>query len=187
MDWTSYLATNETLINIICNIFTSIGTVGAVIVSLYFSYQSNNPKPKIKINAKAIIKQDFNASNNRYEDTGFIVIEVINLGFVPVEINCFFWSTGLFRKKHCYQIPSAFDQSISFPIHQTLSYHQDASYYINLAEFLKGAKNNLTKSKYHIINWIRTKLYYISVKSNVGNIYQSRIHKSLSKEILKVL
>jgi hypothetical protein len=38
MNWTTYLIDNEIFINIICNIFTSIGTVGALLLFLYICH-----------------------------------------------------------------------------------------------------------------------------------------------------
>jgi len=48
MDLSGYLIANKELIEIICTILTSIGTVGTVIVALYLSYKSNHPKSKIR-------------------------------------------------------------------------------------------------------------------------------------------
>jgi len=188
MDWIRELASNHQLINTVCNILTSFGTVGAVILSLYFSYRSNNPKPKIRICAKAMIYQTFNPETNKYDDgKRYVYIEVCNLGLFPMEINCFIWRTGLFKKDYHYQSPSAFDRTISYQEHQTLNYGQDVNYYIPLDLFLDGAADILKERKNKIINWLCVKFYYVLVKSNLGVCYQSRIDKSLQSEILKRL
>jgi hypothetical protein len=186
MDWIESLINNQTIISIICDIFTSLGTVGAVIISLYFSYRSNNPKPKIIISAKSMVYQTFNCETNRYEDgQNYVCIEVCNLGLFPMEINCFLWRTGFFKKKHHYQSPSAFDRSINYQDHPTINYGQDASHYIPLDLFLEGAIDILKVNKNKFLNWLNVKFYYILVKSNVGTCYKSRINKSLQNEILK--
>jgi len=162
--------------------------VGAVIASLYFSYRSNNPKPKIRVGAKAHVYQTFNSDTNKYEDgQHYASIEVCNLGVFPMEINCFLWRTGIFKKEYHYQRPSAFDRRITAPDHQTINYGQDANYSIPLDLFLEGAKDILQASKYGFINWLKVKFYYIVVKSNAGICYQAKIDKSLQSEILKIL
>lgn len=188
MDWMESLVNNQETVNIICNIFTSLGTVGAVIISLYFSFRSNNPKPKIKVCAKSIVYQTFNSETNKYDDgQHYAYIEVCNLGLFPMGINCFLWRTGLFKKEYHYQSPSAFDRNISYQDHPTISYGQDVSYYIPLELFLDGAADILKARKNEIIKWLSVKFYYVIVKSNLGVCYQSRIDKSLQGEILKRL
>jgi len=182
-----YLISNKDIVDIICNIFISFGTVGAVIVSLYFSYRSNNPKLKIKVKASAQIKEDFNPDNNKYEEVGcYVLIEVHNLGILPIEINCFFWQVGFFKKKNFYQSPSAFDRRISSQDHAILNYRQDANYYVDLDLFLAEAKDILRKNRCNFLRWLTVKFYYIVVKSNVGDLFRAKIDKSLQQEILRV-
>lgn len=183
-----FLLSNKDIVDIFCGIFTSVGTVSAVITSLYFSYRSINPKPKISVRASAQIKQDFNPTLNKYEEVNrYALIEVHNLGLVPIEINCFIWQAGFFRKKYAYQSPSAFDRNISSQDHAVLNYGQDANYYIDLDLFLAGVKEVIPENKYCLLNSLKVKFYYIVLKSNVGDLYRARIHKSLQHEILRAL
>ena len=80
---------NYNIVNTYATIFAAIGTISAVIVSLYFAYSSR--KISLKVSANIFIGTEDNQE--------YILIRIINDGYRNVKISQFIaWQFGMFRK-----------------------------------------------------------------------------------------
>jgi len=74
--------------------FSALGTVLAVVVSLYFSY--SNRKTSLMISAS--IFEFFQEGSQETED--YILIQITNTSYKDVVIKNFSWEFGLFKKRY---------------------------------------------------------------------------------------
>ncbi len=74
------------IINIICNIITSIGTLGAVIVALFYSHKAVSKKKKLKINRQF--------SEHFLENYIKLTITIENIGNTPVILSKYGYTDG---------------------------------------------------------------------------------------------
>ena len=187
MDLKGYLLANEKLINIFCNIFTSIGTVLAVIVALYLSYRSNHPRPKLS--GIADFKY-FHADNDLPETEGIpiISVDIANQSIAPIEINAFGWIIGFsnrfIKKRVVYQYTCELIMKLSAQLPTVIPYGHDSQYAIHENIFIQKILPLFsTKGKCDFLTKLNIYFCYLFIQDSLGNFYYFRIEKDLRKKL----
>lgn len=118
-------------------IFSALGTCGAVIVSLWLSIR--RPKPDLLVTAsiREVFEYGWKQPLPRY-----LTLDVVNVGTTPAILRSFGWKNGWNKRVHLYQKLDGPNDGIvsSSPIPIRLEAGESAQYYISL----NGAKNWLT-------------------------------------------
>jgi hypothetical protein len=86
-------------IDIVTGGLTAVGTVGAVIVALYFSRRDR--RQKLSVRASIIINVPWGGLFT--EGTKLVSLTATNTGFVPITVTSPCWRIGLLRPKVLYQ------------------------------------------------------------------------------------
>ncbi len=89
------------LILAISSILTAIGTLSAVILSLYLSTRNRNIDLDVSVN---ISRQILMADPPIPDDNKYLSFSITNVGFRDANITSVRWEMGLFDKKHFSQI-----------------------------------------------------------------------------------
>src|SRR4029078_4627353 len=77
---------------------SAIGTISAVIVSLYFSTKSRRIDLKVDAVLNTIVPQGM-------PNRDYVTISVVNMGHRAATITNIGWRIGFFRKRHFVQVP----------------------------------------------------------------------------------
>jgi hypothetical protein len=157
-----------------------IGTLSAVIVSLWLAY--NNSKIKLKITAghRLLLKSILNSPSE------YCLIKVVNAGDRAVNITGVGWETGRFKNKKSILQFFGIDESDKVP-KVLLGGHEanfmvpfrlkgnDEDWIVRFPKELTGVDNNT--------NYIR-KLKVVVVTS-IGKTFKTRVEASLIKKLLE--
>lgn len=178
-------------INIICKIATSIGTVGAVCCSLYYTYRSNNPKPNIFVYIESpppiIVVSRSDA---------FVGLCIINKSNMPTKLKCVFAkiffsfinnTLGYHIEKNTLkgdgylQLNRCFEQILGVQIDM----HSDIQKLIKVNDLAEAMKAIICTGKSGLYNRIRLYFCSLFVEDIFGNIYKIKIEKSILSTLKK--
>lgn len=155
--------------------FSAIGSISAVITSLYFSYTNR----KISLEVSASVFQF--AENDSSED--YVFIQITNTGYRTVMLRNFSWEIGLFKKKIIGIGFNNIDGSKSTPFPCKLEEGQMAQIAIKIhrdtGNYLEEFYNDFLKKYPKFI----IKTLSIVVYPTIGKEFKSRVHKTLIDEL----
>jgi len=160
--------------------FSAIGTLLAVIVSLYFSYSSR----KISLMISASIFDFFQEGQQETEE--YILIQITNTSYKDVIIKNFNWEFGLFKKRYVIVGFNTVDpiKSTSLPV--KLKEGEMAQIAIKIDD----NKDNYLKSFYRDFlqnsPFINIHTLKINVCPSIGKCFKQKIDKTLKSEFLKI-
>jgi hypothetical protein len=118
---------------------SAIGTLAAVITSLYLAKYKSKPRAKLHTAIVSLIEP---GAGDNYPE--FLVIRIVNTGDRNIMVTQIGWRTGLFKKRFAVQM---FDHTNSSPIPIELLHGHEAQWFIPLdnkeAWFMQFAKKML--------------------------------------------
>ena len=158
---------------------SAIGTLAAVIVSLYFARRDKKIRLDISAGHRLIA---IPGQVVRPERKDWLVIKVTNIGHREAQITNIGWTVGFFKKHGAIQM--TFDNAgMSSPIPVRLKDGEEAKYYIPLNQ------SDWIKTFFDEYLQLRPKLRIRSARvlafTSVGNVFKSRIEKGLREKILE--
>ncbi len=110
-------------INGFANWISAIGTVAAVIVSLYLALGATRPKAKLSVGVRVMI-----TPGQKGTDTELVVIRLVNLGDRPIHVTGIGWKVGFWKKRYALQVVSPTPYSQGIPV--TLEHGKEAQWHI---------------------------------------------------------
>ena len=165
------------LINLIINIGTAVGTVGAVIVALWLAFQGR----RIFLNIKAFLRIQFTTTNSQIKKE-IISIEVTNCGSRSVLITSLGWRTGYFKKRYTIQIHDYTDPLCS-KLPSTLNDGEIAYYFIPKRIFFENIQT-LFPNYWKNFLWVSVK----SLKVWVGSpLCRKPILGKVDSDLIKLI
>lgn len=160
------------ILNVIGTWISSIGTVGAVITSLWIA--NNGNKAKLKINATASYIID-----TKSQDKPLVcLINIVNIGKKPATITCVGWEVGRGKKKKTFLQKTS--NSMLEDIPKTLMESQDLSIGINF-----NGTGNWLQNMANLLKGHDLKTMKLVVATNLGESFKAKVDQSLIEEILK--
>ncbi|MFC1650571.1 hypothetical protein ACFL2X_03275 [Candidatus Latescibacterota bacterium] len=159
--------------------FAAIGTLAAVIVSLYLARQDRRIKLKVSAGHRMLVTEGQQGKSPQY-----IVISVVNVGHREAKVTGIGWEVGLRKKISAYQTVPRDGLSSTIPV--KLEDGDEANYYIPLQGELKWIEsfNNDILKPHPKFNLIFTK---VVVFTSIGKVFKSKIEKGLQNKILEVI
>lgn len=163
--------------------FSAIGTISAVIVSLFLA-QKDKPKLKIDSSIRLMISEAIDGNPE------YLVIEVVNIGIRPTKIVAIGWTIGLFRKKSFIQIVGKGNDDLvanlyssDFPI--VLNDGEEAKWLIPLDE----ENNWIDRFKTNLSWFAKWDLLFtnLEVYTAHGLKYKKRIAVNIRSRLLEAL
>ena len=150
----------------------ALGTLLAVIVSLYFARRDK----QIRISISAYIATLINNLNNSNKSNRYLCVEVTNIGHRTANITSINWKIGIFHKRRLEQVLAINPISSKLPI--KLIDVDIANYYFPLDDFRKNLENFRKCFSTTFIE-LETRFILIRALSSTGHIFESRIDKNL--------
>jgi hypothetical protein len=166
--------TTLNILNVIGTWIAAIGTVGAVITSLWLASSNNKVKLKISANSSFLIIPGIPHKE-------VCRINIANIGIRPIKINNIGWHIGKGKKK--IQLLQKTNGSTIDTIPKTLMEHEDISIDIdfiseNVNKNVNWIENMARLAMKHNINTLQ-----IIVTTNIGEIFKAKVNKSLINSI----
>lgn len=171
------------LINSFAPWLSAIGTLLAVITSLYLA-RRENPKLRVTTSVQVLISEAIEG-NPKY-----FIIEIVNIGIRPVKITGVGWTIGLFKKKSFIQMVGKDSEDLvsqmyssDYPV--TLNDGEEAKWLIPLDRdnnWIDGFKNNFS--------WCpRWDMLFtnLEVFTSHGMKHKERIGETVRKELLEAI
>ena len=155
-----------------------IGTLAAVIISLYLALGRTRVRLRVSAGHRTIIWP--NLPNDK-----IVEIKVVNTGFCDAQVTEIVWKVGTFRKRHLLQ---AFNFSLRYRhlddcsdrLPKRLSHGEQACYIIPFNPWMGFFRPHLQPHP-----WLWTRLLGIQVGTSVGQTIKGRVEKKLKTKILK--
>jgi hypothetical protein len=124
-----WLSNNAVTINTIINFFTAIGTVGAVILSLYFSTRN---KPKLSVDGFVYVIYQ--------EGTRYVGLSCTNIGNFPINCVSFSINPNKFGDKalRIFLNPDKAIKNLSTPLPKVLQHGDRITQYFELSFFVSS-------------------------------------------------
>jgi hypothetical protein len=99
------------LINSFSNWLSAVGTIAAVVVSLWFASRSMRPRAKVRVGHRLVIET---GARGKYPE--ILVFSIVNTGDRPIRITGIGWKLGVFRwRRQALQMHDA-RQSSPLPV-----------------------------------------------------------------------
>ncbi len=169
------------IINVIGTWLVGIGTVGAVITSLYLARRDSRVNLKVSAGHRIIV----GAGINIKDPPDYCSIYIVNQGFRKATITNIGWRVGFFRKQ--YAIQQIDGNAYSSPLPVELSDGQEAKYLIPfknpsgqhhwIDEFPKGFLDKWPN--------FRVRTLRLQVFTSVGKTFEAKLEKGLIEKIVE--
>ncbi len=119
------------LINSFSNWLSAIGTIAAVIVSLWFATKASRLQCHAQVGHRIVIEQ---GSQGIYPE--ILVFRIVNTGERPFQVNSVGWRVGIFRWRR--EAMQFYDRAQSSPMPVELQHDQEATWVVPLLSEEKG-------------------------------------------------
>jgi len=196
------------LINVFINFFVAIGTIGAVIIALWLSYNQHRPRLQSVAYIKSIAPNAFESicKNflNSYDDnnvnlaTGIdsekkhVTIEITNIGTTPVFINQFGFNIkfNFVRPYILYPIQpyySKLDSGIKIPINkkEMILFNEEETFLKILTEWCDSPKHGLFFKLFRKL-MLKAGCFDLWIQTIDGKRHKVKINKDLKEEMVKI-
>lgn len=156
----------------------SIGTVSAVITSLWLAYHQS----KLKLKVASGIRQLITPGSDHIPE--YCVINVVNTGSKPAKITNISWEAGRFKDKKCLIQLFGYPGFDSIP--KVLAEGEEANFMVPLREngdqedWIVRFSINLLKDNPRIVSSLKA-----CVHTSVGQSFKVRAEKALIDELAK--
>lgn len=174
----TYLLNHKDIISLISDLLTAFGTVGAVIVALWFSYRDNKPKLKVSVEVAFIFSGDVNKDK-------FICFSCININKQAVLCTGFRFNPNKYRK--CKRVlPHPKNELKLFPTSRPakmLNFSEGCQQYFNTL-LINDPEIRKLLGNYKWIAKIRLKYFWrVAAKTNIGE-FNGKLSRNIIEEFL---
>ena len=126
------------LIDSFSNWLSAIGTIAAVVVSLWLASRSSRPRAKVRVGHRLIIQA---GAKGKYPEV--IVFSIVNTGERPIRVTTIGWKLGLLRWRR--QALQMHDERMSSPLPIELAHGQEATRTVPLLAEEEGWMNSFPR------------------------------------------
>ena len=158
---------------------SAIGTIAAVIATIYFARRGHRISLKISAGHRLIIGQGTPEPFPEY-----LTIKVVNTGYRDTNITNIGWKVGLFKKR--YAVQNIVQNTISSKLPILLREGDEANYYIPIDKETNWLENFCDRMlKPH--PRIHVHFIMIWVSTSVGKNFGSKIEPGLKEKLMEIV
>lgn len=154
------------LYNFFSNWLSAIGTLAAVIISLYLARRSGRPRASVSVGHRIVI-----LSGDKRKPLEVIVFRIVNIGDRTIRITNIGWRIGLWKKRYAIQ---RYDEAQSSPLPVELAHGQEASWTVPLdardEPWLQYFSQKMMKPNL----WLSCATIKAQFHTSVGEIFSTR-------------
>lgn len=166
------------LLMLAANWFAAIGTVGAVIASLYFSKRDYRRHLNITATDMHLFHD---GKNEASENNLYVIVSATNDGRRPITLEHIIWSIGFLKKRYAIQLHD-YKSNISSQFPVVINDGEAVRYPLPISAF---KENNMENIRSHIKRWPSLTILSLRVgfKSSTGKLHWGKPSKSLKQWI----
>jgi len=156
---------------------SAIGTISAVIVSLYLARRDKTVRLQVSAGHRILVIPGMGGPREEY-----MVIQVVNIGHREAQITGIGWEVGLFYKEYAMQ--PVLNDEFSSPLPVRLKDGEEANYYYQLY----GDSNWLTNFSHDFLLHSpkkRSKYIKLVVFTSIGKNFKQIIEEGLRKKLVE--
>lgn len=157
---------------------SAIGTIAAVITSLYLAKRGDALKLKIQARVMLLIAE------GQEGQPEYLNVTIINIRRREATITALGWETGLFKKNYFYWMIPRNRLSAAIPV--TLKDGQRAEYMMPMSDFDRLLGDIGRKFISGRLSFIKAHFIRISATASTGDNFKSRVNKSLRDRFFKL-
>ena len=162
-DWDFY--------NSFSNWLSAIGTLAAVIISLYLARRSGKPRASVSVGHRLIIR-----SGDKGKPPEVIIFRIVNTGDRTIRVTNIGWRIGLWKERYAIQ---GYDETQSSPLPVELTHGQEASWTVPLDSreepWLQYFSQKMMKPNF----WLSCATIKAQFHTSVGEVFSTRPEKNL--------
>ncbi|MBK9596445.1 MAG: hypothetical protein IPO57_14290 [Rhodocyclales bacterium] len=159
------------LYNSFSNWLSAVGTLAAVIVSLYLARRSGRPRAKVSVGHRIVI-----TPGDKREPPEVIVFRIVNTGDRTIRITNIGWRIGLRNKRYAIQM---YDPTQSSPLPVELAHGQEASWTVPLDAredpWLESFSNKMLKPNL----WLSCATIKAQFHTSIGEVFMVKPERDL--------
>ena len=159
------------LYNSFSNWLSAIGTLVAVIVSLYLARRSGKPRASVSVGHRIVIM-----SGDKRKPPEIIVFRIVNTGDRTIRVTNIGWRIGLWKKRHALQL---YDAAQSSPLPVDLAHGQEASWTVPLDAREEPWLQYFSKKMLKPNLWLSCATIKAQFHTSVGEVFLARPEHSL--------
>ncbi len=155
---------------------SALGTMAAVITSLYFARKDKRVRLEVSAGHRIIISQ---GASKPFPEV--LNIRIVNIGHRDVQLTNIGWKVGIFKKR--FSVQTTIQDRISSQLPIRLKDGEEANYYIPFnTEPTRWAES--FRKMLHPFPKLQVRFIKIIAHTSIGKKFESSIEKSLSKQLL---
>jgi hypothetical protein len=167
-------------INSFADWFSAIGTVAAVIASLYFARHQNRAKLRVQTAIVTMVTR----GQTPGEGDRFLRIQVANVGPRKAVVSSIGWQIGTFKKAHYIQVFGGNPYSASLPA--AVEPGEDANFLIELPSWIPAALRMGAHVRGSLIPFLASRAVRVSVITATGEQFVARADRAVVQKMLGV-
>lgn len=158
---------------------SAIGTIFAVIISLYLALRNDSVRLKVAFNISEILNEGEKLGTGEE----YFWITVTNMGRRAATLNSIYFKCSPFKKEYGVMLPPHNSFSSRLPV--TINDGQSANYAFPIKEFLEINKEKITKKYLRRGLFLRKMFARLCVSTSTGTAHCIRINNEIWKEFGK--
>lgn len=163
------------LYNSFSNWFSAIGTLAAVIISLYLANRSGKPRASVSVGHRLII-----ITGDKRKPPEIVSFKIVNTGDRPIRIINIGWRIGLWKKRYAIQ---TFDEKQSSPMPVELTHGQEASWAVPFDYPADPWPNYFSRKMMKPNFWLSCMTIKAEFHTSVGEVFRIRPEKGLINKL----
>ena len=158
---------------------SAIGTIAAVMATIYFAWRGQRIRLNISAGHRLIVGQGTPEPFPEY-----LAIKVVNTGYRDANITNIGWKVGLFKKQ--YAVQSIVQNTYSSKLPILLREGDEANYFIPIDKETNWLENFCNKMLRHSPR-IHIHFIKIRVSTSVGKNFESKIESGLKEKLMEIV
>ena len=164
------------LINSVSGLLTAIGTLGAVIVSLWLALRDTRVRLRVDAGiAKILLERQIYERVSQEPD--FVIITVTNIGRRVVTVTGLIWKSRLIRSRVVFQMPG--EAPLSAQIPARLQDGDQVSFSVPLEVLASAKQSALFKGLIPRPRWLTVRFLRMLVRTSTGEFVSAPLDKEL--------
>jgi hypothetical protein len=169
-------------INGVSGLLTAIGTLSAVIVSLWLALRDTRIRLRVNVGIRKILLEG-KAYDRVSQEPEFLIVTVTNIGRRVVTVRGLLWKNRLIRRRFVFQMPGEAPLSAQFPT--KLQDGEQASFSVRLGAW--ASENDFADHIKRLIpkpGWLTIRFLRMLVRTSTGELVSAPIEKELRQWLL---
>jgi hypothetical protein len=169
-------------INGVSSLLTAIGTLSAVIVSLWLALRDTRIRLRVNVGIRKILLEG-KAYERVSQEPDFLIVTVTNIGRRVVTVTGLLWKNRLIPRRYVFQMPGEPPLSAKYP--SRLQDGEEASFSVRLDAWVSANESaDPIKRLMPRPRWLTVRFLRMLVRTSTGELVSAPLEKELREWLL---